>query len=46
MMAQMLRRALRFRRTIYTTIVPSPEDNEEELEKKWHAWIEQESFRR
>ncbi|PWY62329.1 C2H2 type zinc finger domain protein [Aspergillus eucalypticola CBS 122712] len=42
----MLRRALRFRRTIYTTIVPSPEDNEEELEKKWHAWIEQESFRR
>ncbi|PWY96203.1 C2H2 type zinc finger domain protein [Aspergillus sclerotioniger CBS 115572] len=42
----MLRRALRFRRSIYSTIVPSLEDNGEVLEQKWRAWAEQESFKR
>jgi hypothetical protein len=42
----MLRRSLRFRRSVYTSIVPLPEDEGEILEKKWHAWIEQESFKR
>ncbi|KAJ5698025.1 hypothetical protein N7462_000030 [Penicillium macrosclerotiorum] len=42
----MIRRALRFRRTFYTTIVPLAEDTVEVLERKWHEWIEQESFKR
>ncbi|PWY90707.1 C2H2 type zinc finger domain protein [Aspergillus heteromorphus CBS 117.55] len=42
----MLRRALRFRRSIYSTIVPSLDDSDEALEKKWRAWVEQESFKR
>ncbi|PYH96515.1 hypothetical protein BO71DRAFT_471399 [Aspergillus ellipticus CBS 707.79] len=42
----MLRRALRFRRSIYSTIVPSLDDSEEVSERKWHAWVEQESFKR
>ncbi|CEJ54909.1 hypothetical protein PMG11_01196 [Penicillium brasilianum] len=42
----MLRRALRFRRSVYTNIVPNMDDSEEVLERKWHDWIEQESFKR
>ncbi|KAJ5984684.1 hypothetical protein N7481_006783 [Penicillium waksmanii] len=42
----MLRRSLRFRRSMYTSIIPLPEDEGEVLEQKWHAWIEQESFKR
>ncbi|KAJ5169250.1 uncharacterized protein N7482_004844 [Penicillium canariense] len=42
----MLRRALRFRRSVYTNIVPHVEDTGKALERKWHEWIEQESFKR
>jgi len=42
----MLRRSLRFRRSVYTNILPLPEDVGDVLEQKWHAWIEQESFKR
>lgn len=42
----MLRRSLRFRRSVYTNIVPLPEDDEDTLDQKWHAWVEQESFKR
>lgn len=42
----MLRRALRFRRSVYTNIIPHVEDTGEVLERKWHDWIEQESFKR
>ncbi|KAJ5126402.1 hypothetical protein N7448_005704 [Penicillium atrosanguineum] len=42
----MLRRALRFRRSVYTAIVPLAEDTGDVLERKWRGWIEQESFKR
>lgn len=42
----MLRRSLRFRRSVYTNILPLAEDVGDVLEQKWHAWIEQESFKR
>ncbi|KAJ5736448.1 uncharacterized protein N7483_001573 [Penicillium malachiteum] len=42
----MLRRGLRFRRSMYSNIIPLPEDNDEVLERKWREWIEQESFKR
>lgn len=43
---KMLRRALRFRRSMYSTIIPNADDSGQELEKKWHDWVEQESFKR
>lgn len=42
----MLRRALRFRRSVYSNIVPLVEDTGDVLEGKWREWIEQESFKR
>ncbi|KAJ5756922.1 uncharacterized protein N7511_007104 [Penicillium nucicola] len=42
----MLRRGLRFRRSVYTNIVPLAEDAGPVLEEKWHAWVEQESYKR
>ncbi|KAJ5094980.1 hypothetical protein N7532_007271 [Penicillium argentinense] len=42
----MLRRALRFRRSVYPTIVLMAEDVGDALERKWYDWIEQESFKR
>ncbi|KAJ5661442.1 uncharacterized protein N7477_009058 [Penicillium maclennaniae] len=42
----MLRRALRFRRSVYTAIEPLVEDTGDVLERKWRGWIEQESFKR
>ncbi|CAL5874204.1 uncharacterized protein PFLUO_LOCUS8492 [Penicillium psychrofluorescens] len=42
----MLRRALRFRRSVYTMIVPLVEDTGEALERMWREWVEQESFKR
>ncbi|KAJ5609990.1 hypothetical protein N7510_006709 [Penicillium lagena] len=42
----MLRRALRFRRSVYTTIVPLVEETGEALEHTWREWVEQESFKR
>ncbi|RDW83679.1 putative C6 and C2H2 transcription factor RegA-like [Aspergillus mulundensis] len=42
----MLRRGLRFRRSVYTPIVPSLEDAPSVLEQKWRDWTEQESFKR
>ncbi|KAL4927331.1 putative C6 and C2H2 transcription factor RegA-like [Aspergillus undulatus] len=42
----MLRRGLRFRRSVYSPIIPALEDTHETLEQKWRAWAEQESFKR
>lgn len=42
----MLRRALRFRRSVYNNITPCVDDTDEPLERKWRAWVEQESFKR
>ncbi|KAJ5320635.1 hypothetical protein N7508_000918 [Penicillium antarcticum] len=42
----MLRRALRFRRSVYTNIVPRAEDKGPALEAKWREWVEQESYKR
>ncbi|PYH48928.1 putative C6 and C2H2 transcription factor RegA-like [Aspergillus saccharolyticus JOP 1030-1] len=42
----MLRRALRLRRSVYTVIVPTISDTQEELEQKWRDWAELESFKR
>jgi hypothetical protein len=42
----MLRRALRFRRSVYSTIVPLAEDKGHVLETKWRNWVDQESFKR
>ncbi|KAJ5263903.1 hypothetical protein N7478_011508 [Penicillium angulare] len=42
----MLRRGLRFRRSVYATIIPLAEDTDDVLERKWREWIEQESFKR
>jgi hypothetical protein len=42
----MLRRALRFRRSVYANIVPLAEDKGPALEAKWREWVEQESFKR
>ncbi|KAL4775907.1 hypothetical protein BDW60DRAFT_225052 [Aspergillus nidulans var. acristatus] len=42
----MLRRGLRFRRSLYPTIVPSLSDTPSTLERKWRDWAEQESFKR
>ncbi|KAL5001012.1 hypothetical protein BDV10DRAFT_199585 [Aspergillus recurvatus] len=42
----MLRRGLRFRRSLYPPIIPSLEDTPSILERKWRDWAEQESFKR
>ncbi|KAL6233299.1 hypothetical protein BDW75DRAFT_252117 [Aspergillus navahoensis] len=42
----MLRRGLRFRRSLYTPIIPSLDDTPSTLERKWRDWAEQESFKR
>ncbi|KAL4992698.1 hypothetical protein BDW68DRAFT_193083 [Aspergillus falconensis] len=42
----MLRRGLRFRRSLYAPIIPSLEDTPSTLERKWRDWAEQESFKR
>ncbi|KAL4975281.1 hypothetical protein BDW66DRAFT_167299 [Aspergillus desertorum] len=42
----MLRRGLRFRRSLYPPIIPSLEDTPLTLERKWRDWAEQESFKR
>ncbi|KAJ5540428.1 hypothetical protein N7494_005504 [Penicillium frequentans] len=42
----MLRRGLRFRRSVYSNIIPLAEDTDDVVERKWHEWIEQESFKR
>ncbi|KAJ5466638.1 hypothetical protein N7539_009367 [Penicillium diatomitis] len=42
----MLRRALRFRRSLYPKIIPRDDDTGDELDRKWRTWIEQESFKR
>ncbi|KAL4945242.1 hypothetical protein BDV06DRAFT_231411 [Aspergillus oleicola] len=42
----MLRRGLRFRRSVYSPIIPVIEDTQDSLERKWRAWAEQESFKR
>ncbi|KAI9930238.1 hypothetical protein MW887_012050 [Aspergillus wentii] len=42
----MLRRGLRFRRSLYSTNAPHPDDMGETLDRKWHGWVEQESFKR
>ncbi|GFF54579.1 hypothetical protein IFM58399_09858 [Aspergillus lentulus] len=42
----MLRRALRFRRSVYSNIAPSADDDGDVLEKKWREWAHSESFNR
>ncbi|KAL4805201.1 hypothetical protein BDV18DRAFT_142146 [Aspergillus unguis] len=42
----MLRRGLRFRRSVYSSIIPLPADSPEILEQKWRDWARQESFKR
>ncbi|KAL4749105.1 hypothetical protein BDW72DRAFT_195146 [Aspergillus terricola var. indicus] len=42
----MLRRGLRFRRSLCPTIIPSLEDTPSTSERKWRDWAEQESFKR
>lgn len=42
----MLRESNRFKRSAYQHIVPSPEDEGEELEKKWRRWAAFESCKR
>jgi hypothetical protein len=41
-----LRRAGRFDDVRYPLIVPTTEDNGEQLDKKWHQWIQYESYKR
>ncbi|EUC31551.1 hypothetical protein COCCADRAFT_100993 [Bipolaris zeicola 26-R-13] len=41
-----LRRAGRFDDVRYSNIVPTSEDGVEELSRKWHQWVELESFKR
>lgn len=41
-----LRRAGRFDHARYPIIVPTTEDNEHDLEKKWRRWVEVESYKR
>ncbi|KAH2517825.1 hypothetical protein KXV79_007860 [Aspergillus fumigatus] len=42
----MMRRGLRFRRSVYPSIAPSPDDDGDILEKKWRDWARSESFNR
>ncbi|KAM0315018.1 hypothetical protein ACHAO8_004309 [Botrytis cinerea] len=42
----MLRVGGRFRRNAYSSIAPKPTDVGDILDKKWRAWVEQESFKR
>ncbi|KAL9114592.1 MAG: hypothetical protein Q9227_001270 [Pyrenula ochraceoflavens] len=42
----MLRRARRFRRSAGCLIMPHPEDEGPELDRKWRAWVEQEARKR
>ncbi|KAB2101748.1 hypothetical protein AG0111_0g9579 [Alternaria gaisen] len=41
-----LRRAGRFDHIRYPAVTPSAQDGEEELQKKWKRWVEQESYKR
>ncbi|KAJ5369733.1 uncharacterized protein N7496_005825 [Penicillium cataractarum] len=41
-----LRRAGAFDTSMYNTITPTPQDDEETLENKWKEWARQESFKR
>ncbi|KAF7712303.1 Early growth response protein 1 [Penicillium ucsense] len=42
----MLRRALRFRRSLYPNVTLCDDDTGDELDRKWRTWVEQESFKR
>jgi hypothetical protein len=42
----MMRRGLRFRRSVYSNLAPSPDDDGDILEKKWRDWAYSESFNR
>lgn len=46
LIGQMLRRALRYRRSKYPHIVAEMSDVGPELHEKWRRWVEQESFKR
>jgi hypothetical protein len=43
---QTLRRAFRYRRSKYSSIVQTTLDVGPELDNKWHHWVEQQSFKR
>ncbi|KAL4821925.1 hypothetical protein BDW67DRAFT_189798 [Aspergillus spinulosporus] len=42
----MLRSGRRYRASMYSNVVPDQEDHGDVLEKKWHQWVEQESWKR
>lgn len=42
----MIRRGGQFRKSVYRPIRPTEADHGEELELKWKAWVEQESYKR
>ncbi|GKZ36603.1 hypothetical protein AbraIFM66950_007756 [Aspergillus brasiliensis] len=42
----MLRSGRRYRASTYSNVVPDPADPDDVLEKKWHHWVEQESWKR
>ncbi|KAL1965790.1 hypothetical protein VTN77DRAFT_5111 [Rasamsonia byssochlamydoides] len=42
----MLRRALRFRRSTYPAVIVQHDEYGPNLEKKWHEWVQMESFKR
>ena len=42
----MLRSGRRYRASTYSNVIPDPEDDGDVLEKKWHQWVEQESWKR
>ncbi|KAL4763077.1 Zn(II)2Cys6 transcription factor domain-containing protein [Aspergillus foveolatus] len=42
----MLRSGRRYRASTYSNAIPDPDDDGDVLEKKWHLWAEQESWKR
>ncbi|CEO59649.1 hypothetical protein PMG11_04317 [Penicillium brasilianum] len=42
----MLRRASRFKHEVYPIVAPSATDDDSTVNRKWRAWVEQESFKR
>jgi hypothetical protein len=43
---QIIRRAGWLRRQHYNLVIPRPEDNGPELQRKWELWVQQETKKR
>ena len=43
---QALRRTGRFDRVAYSSIIPSADEDDDQTERKWRAWVEEESYKR